>query len=107
MTKPKEAEVRLVKIEIIKGPEGLCVAVDDYRLCGSKPWGGGRVIAKWEVDASDFYRQEIAQKELGLSEEKITWVYEHCDIWSNGEPDLLKLRKALVSNEHLLIVVKP
>lgn len=30
-----------VKIELINGCEGKSVYINDYRVAGSKPWGGG------------------------------------------------------------------
>ena len=37
-------------IEYISGTEGNCLAINDYRVAGPKPWGGGYVIEKFEVD---------------------------------------------------------
>lgn len=39
-----------MKVTIIKGVEGLAVYVNDYRIAGSKPWGGGTVVREWTVD---------------------------------------------------------
>lgn len=36
--------------EVIRGPEGCCLALDDVRIAGPKPWGGGRVIHSWDTD---------------------------------------------------------
>jgi len=38
-----------VVIEIIRGVEGDCVAINDFRVAGPKPWGGGRVIARFKT----------------------------------------------------------
>ena len=35
--------------EVIRGVEGCCLALDDTRIAGPKPWGGGTVIHKWET----------------------------------------------------------
>lgn len=40
------------KIEVIQGPEGPCLSINDYRVCGPKPWGGGTVIVSWTVRMS-------------------------------------------------------
>lgn len=37
--------------EVIRGPEGCCLALNDTRIAGPKPWGGGKVIHAWEADA--------------------------------------------------------
>ena len=36
--------------EVIRGVEGCCLALDDTRIAGPKPWGGGTVIHAWETD---------------------------------------------------------
>lgn len=38
------------KFEVIRGVEGCCLALDDTRIVGPKPWGGGTVIHAWETD---------------------------------------------------------
>lgn len=38
------------KFEVIRGVEGCCLAFDDTRIAGPKPWGGGTVIHAWEID---------------------------------------------------------
>ena len=38
------------RFEIIRGIEGCCLALDDTRIAGPKPWGGGSVIHAWETD---------------------------------------------------------
>jgi hypothetical protein len=35
--------------EVIRGVEGCCLALDDTRIAGPKPWGGGTVIHAWET----------------------------------------------------------
>lgn len=36
--------------EVIHGVEGYCLALDDTRIAGPKPWGGGTVTQSWETD---------------------------------------------------------
>ena len=38
------------KFEVVRGVEGCCLALDDTRIAGPKPWGGGTVIHAWETD---------------------------------------------------------
>ena len=47
------------KFEVIRGVEGCCLALDDTRIAGPKPWGGGTVIHAWETDKT--YRAIDAQ----------------------------------------------
>lgn len=44
---PKELEEAKFDIEVIKGVEGISVYVNDYRIAGNKPWGGGTSLGKW------------------------------------------------------------
>jgi hypothetical protein len=39
-----------VEIAIVAGVEGNALVVNGTRVAGPKPWGGGRVILKWDVD---------------------------------------------------------
>jgi hypothetical protein len=39
---------REVDIEIVGGCEGSCLVINNYRVCGSKPWGGGKVKYSWK-----------------------------------------------------------
>jgi len=45
-----------VIIEVISGVEGQCIAINDYRVAGPKPWGGGKVIKKFTSDMSNMRR---------------------------------------------------
>lgn len=38
-----------VKIEIVSGVEGPCLVIDDWRVAGPKPWGGGKVLYSFDV----------------------------------------------------------
>ena len=38
------------KFEVIRGVEGCCLALDETRIAGPKPWGGGTVIHAWKTD---------------------------------------------------------
>lgn len=40
-------------IEIIQGVEGLCIGLNNYRLVGPKPWGGGTVVKRWHVSLAE------------------------------------------------------
>ena len=40
----------MAKIELIRGPEGICLSINCVRIAGPKPWGGGRVIRAWDVE---------------------------------------------------------
>lgn len=39
-----------VNVEVVIGADGPSLYVDDYRVLGNKPWGGGRMIHAWKVD---------------------------------------------------------
>lgn len=30
-------------VEIVRGGVGACICINDYRICGDKPWGGGAI----------------------------------------------------------------
>jgi hypothetical protein len=54
MAKPKRQYNEISRIGIIQGVEGNSVYINDLRVCGAKPWGGGKYIAQFEkVETKD------------------------------------------------------
>lgn len=49
-----------ITIEVVRGPEGPCLLVNEYRVAGPKPWGGGTVTHEWRVDAN-MLRSRLAE----------------------------------------------
>ena len=57
-----------MKVEIIvcKGVEGPSIYINDYRVAGNKPWGGGENIITLEADVEDILKAlniKIEEKE--------------------------------------------
>lgn len=42
-----------IMIEIISGVEGNCIVINNYRVAGNKPWGGGQVIDSYQTTVND------------------------------------------------------
>lgn len=40
---------KMVTIDLVEGVEGYSIYLNDYRICGNKPWGGGRTVKSWKV----------------------------------------------------------
>lgn len=59
MSKTKKTE-KMVTIELIQGVAGLSISINDFRICGPKPLGGGKIYKKWKVPAKRF-REEIEE----------------------------------------------
>ena len=45
-----------VKIEIVSGCEGNSLYINNYRVTGSKPWGGGNVVHTFNAKREDIFR---------------------------------------------------
>jgi len=58
-----------ITIEVIAGVEGSCLAINNYRFAGPKPWGGGRVTKQWKVTKEDFIE---SLKHIGFDVEEVT-----------------------------------
>ena len=43
-------------LEIIEGVCGYCIALNDCRIAGEKPWGGGQVVKRWKINLSTIKR---------------------------------------------------
>lgn len=39
----------MVNIKLIGGVEGKSLYINDRRVAGPKPWGGGSLISEWSV----------------------------------------------------------
>jgi hypothetical protein len=44
-----------MKIMYVRGVEGNSIYLNDYRIVGPKPWGGGQIIQEWDVDPKSIY----------------------------------------------------
>lgn len=44
---------KLHKLELINGVEGDSVYLNDFRIAGPKPWGGGTTLKSWKVSTKD------------------------------------------------------
>lgn len=54
MTDKKEITVdKPINIFVCKGVEGPSIYINDYRVCGNKPWGGGEVWHEWKCTEKD------------------------------------------------------
>jgi hypothetical protein len=54
-----------INICVLQGSEGKSLYVNDYRVSGSKPWGGGKII--FEADVT---KDELCQA-LGITMDNI------------------------------------
>ena len=54
-----------INICVLQGSEGKSLYINDYRVSGPKPWGGGKTI--FETDVT---KEELCQA-LGLSTDNI------------------------------------
>lgn len=53
MTHQTNEESKYAVVEIVSGKEGQCLIVNDLRVAGPKPWGGGTVIKRFQVKKED------------------------------------------------------
>lgn len=40
-------------IKLVAGVEGPSVYINDYRVVGPKPWGGGDIVGEWWASEED------------------------------------------------------
>ena len=40
----------MMKLVYVSGVEGNSIYLNDERIAGPKPWGGGKVLKEWKVD---------------------------------------------------------
>ncbi len=42
-----------LKIDYVQGVEGNSLYLNDRRIAGNKPWGGGKIIKTWNLSSLD------------------------------------------------------
>ena len=47
---------KTVKIELVSGCEGYSLYIDDCRIAGPKPWGGGKTVKTWITRVANIER---------------------------------------------------
>lgn len=47
--------LRSLSLTLVEGVEGPSVYLNDRRIAGPKPWGGGQVAREWKVSSEDVY----------------------------------------------------
>ncbi len=52
------------RICVVQGVEGPSIYLNDFRIAGPKPWGGGSVIYEWEVGDEDLDMARMTPKQL-------------------------------------------
>ena len=45
-----------ITIEVVNGCEGKSIYINDYRVAGSKPWGGGTVEKTWATTKKEILK---------------------------------------------------
>ena len=45
-----------INIKIISGVEGKSLYINDRRVSGSKPWGGGKLLHEFDISLKEFQR---------------------------------------------------
>lgn len=53
-------------ILVVSGPEGPSVYIDNYRVAGPKPWGGGEVIHEFKGVQMEDLRRVVVNHGLGI-----------------------------------------
>ncbi len=56
-------EYEYMLIEVISGVEGDSLSINNMRVCGSKPYGGGTVKNKWKAKREDILNAIGAKNE--------------------------------------------
>lgn len=45
-----------VEIAVVSGVEGPSIYINNYRVAGPKPWGGGKITQEWKAHKEDILR---------------------------------------------------
>lgn len=50
------AKGNTVNIMVVQGLEGKSLYINDYRVSGPKPWGGGKTIFEADITKDELYQ---------------------------------------------------
>ena len=53
MDNQKELSEKAIEVSIVSGVEGKCIYLNNLRIAGPKPWGGGTVMFKVKIKIKD------------------------------------------------------
>ena len=56
VARQNKAEKESLDILVVDGVEGPSVYLNDYRIAGPKPWGGGKVLFRFSTTVHDLER---------------------------------------------------
>ena len=62
----REAINREVEVCVVDGVAGKCLSINNIRVAGPKPWGGGNILTKWNITVRDII--EVFPEILSLAE---------------------------------------
>lgn len=65
-----KAAGKMVSVLVVSGVEGPSIYINDYRVAGSKPWGGSRTLVEFNVPIEKIREQldkaeQIAEQSNG------------------------------------------
>lgn len=83
---------KYAKIELIGGVEGDSLAINDKRVAGPKPWGGGRVKRTWRMVPVEFIIEAVGKGGAvpALPKERLDEISKDPESATNEEFDALK-----------------
>lgn len=56
-----------ISILVVSGVEGPSLYINNFRIVGSKPWGGGDIIKEWKVEMDDLRRDLVVSGGHGVN----------------------------------------
>ena len=74
-----------IKIEVIAGVEGACLAINNTRVAGPKPWGGGRITNTFVSDQDRILGALNIKHVLEQIDKEIEWLRKELQGQALGE----------------------
>jgi hypothetical protein len=91
----------IVEVLHVSGVEGPSIYVNDYRVAGPKPWGGGSNIAKWKATPRDFLTA------LGIPIDSLQLALEPAARIAALEAENVALRAVADAARGVIVLVSP
>ena len=77
----------IVEIAVCNGVEGPSVYINDYRVAGNKPWGGGKTIYSFKAEKLNIFHALKIEQILKEKDDEIDRLREALLKIANGYSD--------------------
>lgn len=89
-----------IPIEQARGAEGHCLCINDTRVAGPKPWGGGTVVRSWDANVDGLATALIEHMKSEI-DYRMSKLHEYVN--SDERQELVDMQSSIEHGLHSLV----